>query len=859
MNDSTFDLWFEENGYLVAGSDKWALNLHEKPIDNLFEYLKSTDSIENMGLDFLVFLAKEFLRNVQSIDSLLLESKIDITLDDITKNKILSEVPLCPGSEYINEGWIDFIWDQMEVWCYETLDAYSGTIESCLSSYFPSFNIADRTYFHLVETENEQYPFGFLTSYTTKVDNIVKHVPLSYALEEFKNDDKALLHLLSIIFKASKKSDVLSQIIENGELFDPTYITTQEAYNLLQNSSFFNECGIGFRFPSWWKKKNKIHSQVKIGNELKSNMGMESLLSVSLDFVIDNQTISEEELIKLIGMEEGLVRFKNKWIEINHQRLQKLLDKFNAYKELYGDGITFSQYLEMQREGSLDEDNEELSVKYGDWLSSFRLHKQINENEICITDSFQGKLRDYQNSGINWLYNMFVSGFGACLADDMGLGKTVQILAMLGFLFENKKIKNTLLIVPSSLIGNWDCERQKFLPSLPLFILDKSEKKLQEMDLDNKGLYITTYKMASLRESINTRHWDLIILDEAQAIKNPVAKQSKVIKTIKSDRRIAMTGTPIENSITDLWSLFDFINPGLLGNKTEFKNLMKNTKNNPKIFSSLREVIQPFILRRLKTDKTIIKDLPAKIENDIYIPLSTKQVTLYKKLVDTATKQLTGEIEGIGKKGLVLATILKSKQICNHPSQYLKTDEFKEKDSGKFVALKQLVEVIKDKHERMIVFTQYKAMIKPLCDYLETLFGYEGLYIDGSVSSKDRSDRVKEFNSDKYYPFMVITIKSGGTGLNLTSANHVIHFDRWWNPSVENQATDRAFRIGQKKVVNVYKFTCKGTIEDKINEIINDKKKLSSSIIGKTEESALSWITKLDDTKLKQLFAYTEK
>jgi non-specific serine/threonine protein kinase len=858
MDNITFDLWFTEDGYSVSGGDEWAKNLHEKPIDNLFEYLKSSDAIENLGLEFLSSFAKEFLIKVQSIDSLLLESKITIEINDTIVNQILAAIPLYPGSEYIDKEWIEFIWNKMEIWCYKTIAAFKGSIEACLSSYLPSFNVADRSYFHLVETENEQYPFGFLTSYTTKVNNIVKHMPLSYALEEFKEDERALLHLLSIIFKASKKSEVLSKIIEEGEIFDPTYLTTSEAYNLLKHSSYFKECGIGFRFPSWWKQKNKIHSQAKIGDELQSNMGMQSLLSVSLNFVIDDELLSEKDLLDLIGMEEGLVRFKNKWIEINHKRLQELLDQYEKFEALYGKGITFSQYLEMQRKGELDELFEDLTIEHGQWLSSFKNHKSLENKQLDITESFHGKLREYQYDGVNWLYNMFTSGFGTCLADDMGLGKTVQILAILGNLFENNILKNTLLIVPSSLIGNWDCEREKFLPSLPLYVLDKSEKILQQFDFEQKGLYITTYKMASLRESINTRFWDLIILDEAQAIKNPSAKQTKVIKTIESSRRIAMTGTPIENSITDLWSLFDFINPGLLGNKTEFTRLMKNTKNNPQIYSSLREVIQPFILRRLKTDKTIIKDLPKKIEKDMYVPLSTKQVLLYKKLVESATKQITEEKEGIGKNGLVLATILKSKQICNHPSQYLKGDEFKEKDSGKFLALKQLVEVIKDKHERMIVFTQYKTMIKPLCSYLESLFGYEGLYIDGGVSPKERSARVKEFNSDKYYPFMVITIKSGGTGLNLTSANHVVHFDRWWNPSVENQATDRAFRIGQTKVVNVYKFTCKGTIEDKINDIINDKKALSSSIIGKSEESTLSWITKLDDTKLKQLFAYSE-
>lgn len=858
MNNETFNIWFTENEFAIAGNDEWTLKFQKSPIDSLFEYLKCADSKNDLSLDFLISFAKVFLKKVQSMDVLYLEARTKIELDEADKNKIISSIPLSPGSEYIDEVWIENMWQKMEIWCYRTLDNFKGSIESCLSSYLPSFNIADRAYFHLVETDNTDYPFGFLTSYTTKINNQIKHMPLSYALEEYKDNEKELLHLLSMIFKASNKCDTLSNIIEEGQIFEPTYITSDEAYDLLKNSDFFEEYGIGFRFPTWWKRRNKTHIKANIGDKLNSEFGMNSLLSVKLNFVIDNETLSKEELEELLNMQEGLVRFKNKWIEINHKKLQMLLDKYKQFIEKNGNEITFSDYLKMQRDGEEDENSNYLIIEHGQWLHSFSSHALVEERAIELSNKFQGKLRHYQETGVNWLYSMLKGGFGTCLADDMGLGKTIQILAILQTMFEKKYLKRTLLIVPSSLIGNWSSERDKFTPELPLFVLNQTEKKLQKMNFDLPGLYITTYKLASLRESINQKHWDLVVLDEAQAIKNPNTKRSKVIKSIESDKRIAMTGTPIENSLVDLWSLFDFINPGLLGSQKEFGSIIKKTAENPNIYGNLREITQPFIMRRLKTDKSIIKDLPKKIETDMYIPLSSKQITLYRRLIKSVTEKLDNkESDAISTKGLVLSTILKSKQICNHPSQYLKNEEFKEVDSGKFLALKQLVEVIKEKHERMLVFTQYKTMINPLKDYLETLFGYDGLSIDGSVSPKERSRRVDMFNSDIYCPFMVITIKAGGTGLNLTKANHVVHFDRWWNPSVENQATDRAFRIGQKKVVNVYKFTCKGTIEDKINDIINDKRSLSTAVIGQTEQSALSMITQLDTEKLKQFFSYS--
>ena len=342
-----------------------------------------------------------------------------------------------------------------------------------------------------------------------------------------------------------------------------------------------------------------------------------------------------------------------------------------------------------------------------------------------------------------------------------------------------------------------------------------------------------------------------MILDEAQAIKNPGTKQTKAIKAIPAKMRIAMTGTPIENRLSDLWSLYDFLNQGLLGTAKEFTDFSKSLKDNAAGYSKLRKMIQPFMLRRLKTDKSIISDLPDKLEINEYTDLSKKQIALYKQLIRQIEEKLLTS-EGIERKGLVLASIMKFKQICNHPDQYLGREEYKEQQSGKFEKLREICETIYEKREKVLVFTQFKEMTEPISELLSGIFSKEGFVLHGGTPVKKRSKMVKDFNSEQYIPYMVLSLKAGGVGLNLTAANHVIHFDRWWNPAVENQATDRAFRIGQTKNVIVHKFVTKGTIEEKIDSIIEQKQKLSGDVLTSSGEQ---WLTEYNNEDLMKIFA----
>ncbi len=399
-------------------------------------------------------------------------------------------------------------------------------------------------------------------------------------------------------------------------------------------------------------------------------------------------------------------------------------------------------------------------------------------------------------------------------------------------------------------------EIENFAPKLSFFVAHPDFHRpgpipaLAAEELDGLNLVITTYALVQRYEWLQEHRWNYVILDEAQAIKNPGTKQTRAVKNLSAVNRIVMTGTPVENRLSDLWSLFDFINPGLLGNSREFGDFTKRLANNPDGYAGLRRVVNPFILRRLKTDKSIISDLPDKVEMKTWAAMSKKQTVLYGEVV-TGIREALEHTEGMQRKGLILSALIKFKQLCNHPSQYLGLDRFDEKESGKFQRLREICETIHEKRERVLVFTQFKEMTGPLARFLATIFNREGLILHGSVPVGKRKELVDKFQGRDYVPFFVLSLKAGGVGLNLTAASHVIHFDRWWNPAVENQATDRAFRIGQKKNVMVHKFLTKGTIEEKIDKMLAAKAKLSNEVVAASGEN---WLTEMSNEELFELF-----
>ena len=856
------DFVFKQDGFILDICDGWKQSKDKRVIEQFYKdkYL----ALYNMGLygrqekssaaaNFLYLVADSFFKKLTALPELeIARENVKLKPDD-GYEELLQAVPFATGSEFITKEWIDNIFGRLLDVFSKEISTYNGTVDMYFTEKNQHLRVPERIFFHLVENKDERYPFAFMATYATqKSDGAVQHVPLEYALQEYKSDRDKLLKLLSCLEKAADVSKLVAGFMQSGELFHPLRLTADEAYIFLKDIEAIEGTGILCRIPNWWKKRSSSLSvSVKLGESKPSILGFDTILSVKPEFVVDGIKLSKEDIKKLMAQTEGLAFIKGKWVEADKNRIKKLIEDIKGMPS----SVTLMEALKMQ--AGTEEDNQADiggMVTNGSWLSG--MLKSLREpGEIAsakVPDTLEATLRPYQQDGYAWLGYMYKLGFGACLADDMGLGKTVQVLAFLEHMRTEKKDARALLIVPASLVENWRSEIKKFVPGLGVCVLHgKPSKQLEEELPENKEfLTLVTYGMVTRIPSLCDINWECVILDEAQAVKNALAKQTKQVKMLKSHMKIAMTGTPIENDLTNLWSLFDFLNKGLLGTSKEFKSYVKGISEHQERYGKLKAMVSPFMLRRLKTDKKIISDLPDKVEITDYAGLSKKQTVLYRKIVAEMESKIEGT-EGISRKGLVLATITKLKQICNHPCQYLGQEDFTEPESGKLELLREICETIYEKRERVLVFTQYKEITGLLAGFLEKIFHRKGRVIHGSISTAKRGKIVEEFQSEEYIPFLVLSTRAGGTGLNLTNANHVIHFDRWWNPAVENQATDRAFRIGQVKNVIVHKFVCKGTIEEKIDELIQSKKDLAENVIGQNGEN---FITEFDnDTLIKMM------
>jgi len=700
-----------------------------------------------------------------------------------------------------------------------------------------------------VENKDGEFPFAFLATYATKsVGGRIRHVPLRYALTEYKDDRGKLLSLLSCLNRAAEVSPLIGSFMESGEMFHPLRLTAAEAYDFLTHVEAIEAEGILCRIPNWWKKRTAALSlSVRLGESQPAMLGFDTLVSVQPELTANGVPLTREEIQALLEQTEGLAFLKGKWVEVDHARLRALLEEMDGLP----DAVTLMEAMRLETEKPKADVG--AVVTNGAWLSALlaKLRQPGSIRSAVLPKSFHARLRPYQKNGYTWLTYMDKLGFGACLADDMGLGKTVQVLAYLEKLRSRKKDAKALLIVPASLLGNWKKETERFAPMLAYQILHGKRAAALEEQLTEAMpfLTITTYGMAMRLKLLQEIQWDCVVLDEAQAIKNPLTKQTREIKKLSVRMRIAMTGTPIENDLTNLWSLFDFLNKGLLGTSQEFRDYCAGLNEAPEGYARLKGLVSPFLLRRVKTDQRVIADLPEKLEMVDRVALTRKQAVLYRKAVADAEMRLR-EAEGIERRGIVLGLIMKLKQICNHPDQYLGQTAFAPEESGKFLMLRELCETIREKRERVLVFTQFREITDHLAAFLAEVFQAEGYVLHGGTQVKRRGEIVDAFQGKRYVPFVVLSVKAGGTGLNLTRANHVIHFDRWWNPAVENQATDRAYRIGQSKNVMVHKLMSEGTIEEKIDAMLESKRELAANVIGGGSER---WITELSNDELMSL------
>jgi non-specific serine/threonine protein kinase len=624
--------------------------------------------------------------------------------------------------------------------------------------------------------------------------------------------------------------------------------------------------------PAAWRANRPPRPQVsaQIGGKPPVGLGQNALLDFQLEVTLDGERLTAAGIRDLLEKSDGLALVRGRWVEVDRERLQRMLEYFREVERTAAEnGLGFREAARLLAgadleagDASADAGAEWSQVVAGPWLAETLKGLRSPEGLARIDPgaALHATLRPYQQVGVRWLYLVAKLGLGACLADDMGLGKTMQVLSLLLVLKRQAagQRQPSLLVAPASLLANWASEMERFAPGLKAFIAHPSAlpaaelKTLAPERLRGVDLVITSYGSLLRVPWIAETGWQLAVLDEAQAIKNPDAKQTRTVKKLKASVRFALTGTPIENRLGDLWSIFDFVNPGLLGSPKEFAGFIKSLADRPhNAYGPLRELVRPYILRRLKTDKSVIADLPDKTEMKAFCQLSRKQAALYQQSVNELAEQLE-DAEGIQRKGLVLSFLMRFKQICNHPSQWLGDGTWGEDDSGKWARLRDIAEVIAARQEKVLVFTQFREVIAPLAAFLGSVFGRPGLVLHGETPVKQRQEIVRRFQEDEAVGFFVLSLKAGGAGLNLTAASHVVHFDRWWNPAVENQATDRAFRIGQTKNVLVHKFVCRGTVEDQIDQLIESKRQLSTDLL---EGGADLLLTEMKDEELLKLVA----
>jgi hypothetical protein len=808
------------------------------------------------------------------------------------------QAPPITGLEYLNADTLTAWWTELDALVRAEIQRHAGGAQAYLSEKNPSWRFVGRVTFHLAENKRDvEHPFAFLATYVSRLSSQgrAQHEPLGRSLQQYagSKNREALLALLVPIQRAAERSSLVRELVDSGDIYHPMAWSPREAHRFLQDIPIFEESALIVRVPDWWNVHHPPRPivNVTVDGRRGATLGAAALLDFSVGITLDGEPLSEAEIQDLLSSVGGLVRLKGKWIEVDREKLAEALKHWKTVeRSAREEGLSFFEGMRLLAGAALEGDAAAaLSETTRAWTGltagpalAATLHqlRAPDVRQIGSLSELRTELRPYQRAGTTWLRFLTQLGLGACLADDMGLGKTVQVIALLlelkhagaagrggvGRPAPSTQAPNagapstaapSLLVVPASLIANWKSEIERFAPSLTFVIAHPSETTAAQERLAagedlERDLVITTYGMLTRLTWLRERIWKIVVLDEAQSIKNAGARQTRAAKELRSSGRIALTGTPVENRLADLWSLFDFLNPGLLGGAKTFANFVKRMEAGAApSYQPLRTLVQPYILRRMKTDKRVIADLPDKTEVKAYCPLTRQQAALYEQVLRELKEKLR-EAEGMERRGLVLAQLMRLKQICNHPAQMLGHGGYEAKYSGKFQRLAALCEELAQRQEKVLIFTQFREIAEPLAKFLEDVFGRAGLVLHGATTVARRRTLVDSFQHESGPPFFVLSLKAGGVGLNLTAASQVIHFDRWWNPAVENQATDRAFRIGQRRNVLVHKFVCRGTVEERIDALIAEKTNLARDVV---EGGAESLLTELDDDKLLEFVA----
>jgi len=809
----------------------------------------ATDTSEiDTALDWLRQWGRPFFARVcqtRQLDALAAPDEAECTA-------FAQSAPPFAGAEYVSAASLASLWNELaNVVRSEARD----DLEGWLRKHGDVWHLVGRVTFHLAENKRDaERPFAFLATFTEKVSATgqLQHLPLARAVQMFgaQQDQAALQSLLEPVRAAAAKCRWVSDMLESRQLFQALKWTPAEAYSFVRDIAVLQDAGIVVKVPDWWNggRPSRATVTVTIDADQPSSVGLGALLSFSLTLSMNGEPLTADEIAKIKSSTSGLVTLRGQWVEIQREKLDQVLAHWQRVQRLHADGqLSFHQGMRFLSgftggatidlsAGLTETDTAEWSQVIAGKNLTTMLQQMRSPAHVQPPPDLQATLRPYQQQGLAWLLFMARLGFGACLADDMGLGKTIQVIATL---LTIKSGRASMIVAPASLIGNWRNELAKFAPTLRVFVAHRSAASSDDFHaldahpdavLRSVDVVVTTYALLARSAALMQHRWHLVVLDEAQAIKNPGTQQAKTVKELQAHARIALTGTPVENRPGDLWSLFDFLNPGLLGSATQFAETLKRLGTN---YAPLRNLVQPWLLRRMKTDRRIISDLPDKIEVKAHCPLTRKQATIYTRLVEELKRSLADpKLQPFERNGLALGFLLKFKQVCNHPSHWSGDGQFKPEDSGKFMRLAEIADELAQRQERAIVFTQFAEMCDPLALHLAHVFGRPGLVLHGGTPVSQRAKLVERFQAVDGPPFFVISVKAGGTGLTLTAANHVIHFDRWWNPAIESQATDRAFRIGQRKNVLVHKFVVPGTIEDRIDRLIDEKQSLAGELLA---------------------------
>jgi len=708
----------------------------------------------------------------------------------------------------------------------------------------------DRVYLHVAERKHDPvHPFAFLVTVARGqgAHGRTQHVPLAAALREHADDPQARQRLLAPLRRAAAASPSIRALVESGEVYHPVAWTAAQAHALLHATADLEDSGLRIRVPDWWHQQAPSPQvRVELGAASPPQLGLGALLDFQLRYFLGDDELTPDEWRALMGGAAGLHHLRGRWIELDPARHAEALRHWQSIEAAAGRGqISFADGMRLLAglpRGSLTEITPAAwtVATPGPWLARMlaELQSPSGSPETDPGPALHGTLRPYQRDGVAWLWLLMRLGLGGCLADDMGLGKTIQVIALLLLLRQHEVAGPHLIVLPASLLGNWRAELARFGPDLRVHTAHRSvsDGDAPAADVD---VVLTTYATLQRQAWLNDQAWGLVVLDEAQAIKNAQAKQTHAVKALRCRHRLLLTGTPVENSLVDLWSLFDFGSPGLLGAAADFKAFTRRLGSDRAGLAPLRALVRPYILRRLKTDRRVITDLPDKTELQVYCGLTRGQAALYARAVDALEREVRS-LDGIRRRGVILAYLTRFKQICNHPSHYSGDGQYVPKDSAKFLRLQELCAPLAEAGEKILVFTQFREVCAPLAALLEASFARPGLVLHGGTPVARRGDLVADFQREDGPPFMVLSLKAGGTGLNLTAAGHVVHFDRWWNPAVENQATDRAYRIGQHKNVLVHKFVCRGTLEEKIDAMLRDKQGLAESVLADEGERRLT-------------------